>query len=81
MALVTIGNQEDTATASSEVEEKPLEIAKDEIFITEDAATKVVELAQKEGKEGWLLRIAIMGGGCSGLSYNFNFLEIKVKSL
>ena len=40
---------------------------------------KAVEMAKralsKEGLEGWGLRLGVIGGGCSGLSYNMNFEE------
>jgi iron-sulfur cluster assembly protein len=32
-------------------------------------------LAEREGKAGQLLRVAIQGGGCSGLSYLFSFVD------
>jgi iron-sulfur cluster assembly protein len=48
-------------------------VARDQIALTELAAKKIVELAEKEGKVGQLLRVGIQGGGCSGLSYTFSF--------
>ncbi len=39
------------------------------IHITDKAAKKVKEFAEKEGKEGSALRVAVKGGGCSGLLY------------
>jgi len=40
---------------------------------------KAVEMAkrslEKEGLAGWGLRVGVIGGGCSGLSYNMNFEE------
>ena len=49
------------------------------LSISENAATKVKQLASKAGKEGAVLRIQVVGGGCSGLSYQFGFAE-KVDS-
>jgi iron-sulfur cluster assembly protein len=43
------------------------------VKLTESAGTKVSELAQREAK-GDLLRVAIAGGGCSGLSYKLRFV-------
>ena len=48
-------------------------VARDEIAITEAAAKKIAELAEREGKAGQVLRVGIQGGGCSGLSYTFSF--------
>lgn len=48
-------------------------IPRDAIGITTDAAKKIRELAEKEGKTGQVLRVGIQGGGCSGLSYTFSF--------
>ena len=48
-------------------------VARDEIAVTELAAKKILELAEREGKSGQVLRVGIQGGGCSGLSYTFSF--------
>ena len=40
---------------------------------------KAIEMAKaalaKEGLKGFALRVGVVGGGCSGLSYNMNFDE------
>src|SRR5262245_60564544 len=40
---------------------------------------KAVEMAKgalaKAGLQGWSLRVGVIGGGCSGFSYNMNFEE------
>lgn len=45
------------------------------IIVTATAATKVLELMKKEGKDATatFLRIAVMPGGCSGMTYDFSF--------
>jgi len=48
--------------------------------ITEKAAEQVVTIQKKEGKESSFLRISVVGGGCSGLSYRLNFEENKKDS-
>jgi len=55
--------------------EEPKEEAKagGNIIITEAAAAKVSELLKKQGKEDYGLRIEVVAGGCSGMSYNFQF--------
>ena len=45
------------------------------LAITEKAATKIKQIAQKQGKSEKPLRIQVVGGGCSGLSYQFGFAE------
>ena len=39
------------------------------ITLTETAAKKIADLRLEEGKPEWGLRIRIVGGGCSGMSY------------
>ena len=42
------------------------------IEVTPKAVQKIREAFQKEGVEG-ALRLGVLGGGCSGLSYQFRF--------
>lgn len=43
------------------------------ITLTDNAATKVKELIEKEAEEGLALRVAVRPGGCSGFSYEMFF--------
>jgi len=43
------------------------------VTMTETAAKKVSELRLEEGKPEWGLRIRIVGGGCSGMSYELGW--------
>lgn len=43
------------------------------VTITDAAAEKVKELMKKEGQEKAALRIEVIPGGCSGMSYDFSF--------
>lgn len=45
------------------------------VLLTESAVKQVAHLLSKEGKdpENYGLRLAIKGGGCSGLSYDLKF--------
>lgn len=43
------------------------------IVFTDAAATKVAELLTEEENPNQMLRIYIVGGGCSGFSYGFKF--------
>jgi iron-sulfur cluster assembly protein len=45
------------------------------ITITEKAAEEVHRLLTLENHEGWGLRMGVVGGGCSGLSYTLAFEE------
>ncbi len=51
------------------------------IYVTEKAKQKVMQLMQEAGVEGeaaYFLRVGVVGGGCSGLSYKLDFdNEIK----
>ncbi len=47
----------------------------DLLIFTDAAATKVGELIRGEGNPALMLRVFVQGGGCSGLSYGFEFDE------
>ena len=49
--------------------------ASDLLVFTNAAATKVGELIRGEGNPALMLRVFVQGGGCSGLSYGFEFDE------
>jgi iron-sulfur cluster insertion protein len=42
--------------------------------VTDNAAKRIAFLAAKEGKPV-AMRVAVLGGGCSGFQYNFSFEE------
>lgn len=44
-----------------------------EITITERAAAKVKEIAEAESLQGQGLRLRVIGGGCSGFTYDLYF--------
>jgi iron-sulfur cluster assembly accessory protein len=41
--------------------------------VTERAVEKVKELMARENKEGYGLRVAVQGGGCSGFQYGLSY--------
>ena len=41
------------------------------------AVTKLRELVAEEGNPNLMLRVFVQGGGCSGMSYGFTFVEVK----
>lgn len=43
------------------------------VLLTEQAAAKVGELLEREGRDDLALRIAVQPGGCSGLRYQLFF--------
>ena len=43
------------------------------ITITDSAYSKVKDLLAEEGDPNLKLRVFVQGGGCSGMSYGFNF--------
>ena len=43
------------------------------VHVTEKAAEQIKAIMKKEGLEDHGLRVAVMGGGCSGMSYKLNF--------
>lgn len=46
-----------------------------QLTITEKAAKKIEQIAIKENKIGSVFHIQVLGGGCSGLAYQFGFSE------
>lgn len=48
-------------------------MSNDVIFLTEAASLQIKEMIKHNEEEGAFLRIAVQGGGCSGLSYGVGF--------
>jgi len=45
------------------------------IKLSENAGRKVTALLTKQGRPGGVLRVAIVGGGCSGLQYKMDLQD------
>jgi iron-sulfur cluster insertion protein len=46
------------------------------VTLTETAAKKVADLRVEEGKPEWGLRVRLVGGGCSGMSYELGWEDV-----
>jgi iron-sulfur cluster insertion protein len=42
------------------------------VQLTDRAARRIAEIVREEPSEGSMLRVAVMGGGCSGFQYDFS---------
>jgi iron-sulfur cluster assembly accessory protein len=45
------------------------------VKVTENASRKLLSLLQKQGRPGGALRVAVIGGGCSGLQYKMDLVD------
>ena len=45
------------------------------VRVTEDASRKLTALLQKQGRAHGALRVAVIGGGCSGLQYKMDLVD------
>ncbi len=45
------------------------------IRVTENAAGKLLSLLHKQGRQTGALRVAVIGGGCSGLQYKMDLVD------
>lgn len=45
------------------------------IKVTENASRKLVSLLEKQGRIHGALRVAVIGGGCSGLQYKMDLVD------
>ena len=50
------------------------------IHVTEKAASEIKRLLEKESKADSFLRVQVIGGGCSGMSYKLGFDNVKKES-
>ncbi len=45
------------------------------VKLTDTAVKQIKQVQNLENKPGYVLRVSIAGGGCSGLSYKLDFVE------
>ena len=50
-----------------------------DIILTEKEAIRINAILKGEKKTGYALRVSVIGGGCSGMSYNISFDNKKQK--
>lgn len=73
MALISITRKADKKKRKPTDAQPVVEVAPDAVFVTPKAAEQICARAEKEGDGTPLLRVAVRGGGCSGLTYVFSF--------
>ncbi|MGA3170655.1 MAG: iron-sulfur cluster assembly accessory protein [Chthoniobacteraceae bacterium] len=45
------------------------------VKLTEQAGTRLASLLRRQGRENGALRVAVIGGGCSGLQYKMDLVD------
>jgi iron-sulfur cluster assembly accessory protein len=45
------------------------------VKVTENASRKLLSLLEKQGRPSGALRVAVIGGGCSGLQYKMDLVD------
>ena len=53
-----------------------ISVADNEVQLSASAAKRVAEIQEIEGNYGLMLRLAVLGGGCSGFQYKFDLDEL-----
>ena len=67
--MISAGAPKPASTASYRVGDERL------VKVTASAAKKVSSLLTKQGRPNGVLRVAVMGGGCSGLQYKMDLQD------
>ena len=64
------------ASSSNQAPPPPFRVGDERLIkVTPSAAQKVTSLLQKQGRPQGVLRVAVVGGGCSGLQYKMDLQE------
>ena len=48
-----------------------------QVVVTDNAARRIAVLMSRESNPDVFLRVAVLGGGCSGFQYSFNFDDAR----
>lgn len=77
MALLKIKRKKErnTGIAATDDNAKLVPLAKGELGISDAAASRIAELMREKGNSDLYFRVAIRGGGCSGLSIHYEFCD------
>lgn len=67
--MIAAANNKNSATPSFRVGDERL------IKVTDSAAKKVSSLLTRQGRANGVLRVAVVGGGCSGLQYKMDLQD------
>ena len=67
--MIATANNKTSATPSFRVGDERL------IKVTDSAAKKVSSLLTRQGRANGVLRVAVVGGGCSGLQYKMDLQD------
>lgn len=62
-----------------EAQPVPADMVGLDVRLTEAAARRVQEILAKPAHQGHSLRVAVVGGGCSGFSYKFSITKEKTE--
>jgi iron-sulfur cluster assembly protein len=57
-----------------------MEALENAVHVSESAKTKILQLLAEAGRDNdpsWFLRVSVVGGGCSGLSYKMDFDNVS----
>lgn len=49
----------------------------DQVVVTDNAARRIAHLMTREANPDVFLRVAVLGGGCSGFQYSFSFDDTR----
>ena len=49
------------------------------VVVTDSAARRIATLMSRESNPDVFLRVAVLGGGCSGFQYSFNFDDTRTE--
>lgn len=75
MGLLKIKRKDEKRAMAREQSHDILPCGKDELGISDVASLRIKELLNEKGALSLYLRVAIRGGGCSGLSIHYEFTE------
>ena len=76
MSFIAIKSKKSEPTQNAPLFKPDLEIPLGELRISDEAAAHIRELKSKNEETDSILRVAVAGGGCAGLSYSYSFEKL-----